>query len=443
MGTGAKVWWAEGFMFGAQHFQQQDRYHELSLKRMASAHDPHFWGARVNEWRAEALEHGSLAAQSLSVIFPDGALYDAPGTDRLPTPVDLSNLPPEVQEFTFFAALPIVQANDGAQAGARYVKRQAQAHDLYGDAPPMDIVYLVKQPRLLSQLEPLDGYVVVPLVRIRRKAMGGFVFDQDFVPPSVNIGTAASVRGLLERLISTLLAKADDLKRAQRQPNAEAFELHTSQMTSWWMLNVVSDAAASLLHAARSAQLHPERLYERLLALAGKLCAFSARLGPADLPPYDHVEPGPVFARLDGLIRELLDTSISAKCFQIDLTRDEQRRTHYRGRLDPERVGDKTQLCLAVSADMPALELVAAVPLRVKIGSPVDIERIVASALPGVPLAHMPQVPAAVPVRPNTYYFALAPKGPLYEAMLKCGEVAIYAADGMHGLQCELLGVNP
>ncbi|HZX26179.1 MAG TPA: type VI secretion system baseplate subunit TssK [Telluria sp.] len=440
MGTGAKVLWAEGYLFGAQHFQQQDRYHELSLKRMAAAHNPHFWGARVNEWRAEALEHGSLAAEQLSLIFPDGALYDAPGTDRLPTPVDLSRLPSDVQEFTFCAALPLVQSNESS---ARYVQHQAQAHDLYGAAPPMDVVYLVKQPRLLSQLESLDGYVVVPLVRIRRKALGGFVFDPDFVPPSVSVDAAPCVRGQLERLISTLLAKADDLKRAQRQPNGESFELHAGQVTSWWMLNVVSDAAASLLHAARSEQLHPERLYECLLALAGKLCAFSARIGPADLPAYDHGAPGPVFARLDGLIRELLDTSISARCFQIELLRDENRRTHYRGRLDPERVSEKTQLCLAVRADMPALELVAAVPLRVKIGSPEDIERIVASALPGVPLTHMPQVPAAVPVRPSTYYFSLASKGPLYESMLKSGEVAIYAPDGMQGLQCELLGVNP
>jgi type VI secretion system protein ImpJ len=88
---------------------------------------------------------------------------------------------------------------------------------------------------------------------------------------------------------------------------------------------------------------------------------------------------------------------------------------------------------------MPALELVAAVPVRVKIGSPDDIERIVASALPGITLTHMPQVPAAVPVRPDTYYFLLSTKNGLYENALKAQAIAIYAPDGMRELKMELI----
>ncbi len=65
------------------------------------------------------------------------------------------------------------------------------------------------------------------------------------------------------------------------------------------------------------------------------------------------------------------------------------RRTHYRGTLDTARLGQDTQLCPAVGADMPALELVAAVPLRFKVGSPDDIEPIVvlkaqATAIPAL-----------------------------------------------------------
>jgi type VI secretion system protein ImpJ len=36
-------------------------------------------------------------------------------------------------------------------------------------------------------------------------------------------------------------------------------------------------------------------------------------------------------------------------------------------------------------------------------------------------------VPAAVPVRPDTYYFSLSTKSGLYDNVLKAGAIAIYA----------------
>jgi type VI secretion system protein ImpJ len=110
--------------------------------------------------------------------------------------------------------------------------------------------------------------------------------------------------------------------------------------------------------------------------------------------------------------------------------------------LDPAKVNRDTQLCLAVSADMPALELVAAMPVRLKVGSPDGLEKILGSALPGVPLTHMPQVPAAVPVRPNTYYFALSARSTLYEHALNQGALAVYALDGIPGLKIELIAIS-
>jgi type VI secretion system protein ImpJ len=91
---------------------------------------------------------------------------------------------------------------------------------------------------------------------------------------------------------------------------------------------------------------------------------------------------------------------------------------------------------------MPAVELVEVVPLRFKVGAPDDVEKLVLSAMPGVRLAHAPQVPAAVPVRPDTCYFTLDSKGPLYERMLQAQSIEIYAPSGMRELRLELIAVN-
>lgn len=91
---------------------------------------------------------------------------------------------------------------------------------------------------------------------------------------------------------------------------------------------------------------------------------------------------------------------------------------------------------------MPALELVAIVPLQFKISSPDNIDLLLERALPGLQLRHMAQVPAEVPVRPNTYYFSIENKDTLYEAMLKAQAIAIYVPAGIEGLKLELFGIG-
>jgi type VI secretion system protein ImpJ len=279
-------------------------------------------------------------------------------------------------------------------------------------------------------------------VQVRRLPQGGFEIDEAFVPPSVAIGATPELRRMLERLISALTAKIESLQRMHRKSNADVYEVSTGDISSWWMLNIVSTANAQLMHSARSPGHHPETLYQQLLAVAGGLLTFSDRYKTADLPAYRHDALGEVFGKLDAVLRDLVDTVIAAKYFLIPLVPDTSRSAFYRGVLDPTKVTPATQLCLAVNADMAALELVAAVPVRLKLGAPDDLEKIVGSALPGIPLTHMPQVPAAVPVRPNTYYFSVATKGTLYENALKAGALAVYAPDGIPGLKIELIAIS-
>ncbi|WP_075792847.1 type VI secretion system baseplate subunit TssK [Massilia putida] len=440
MSLGAKILWSEGLTLGPQHFQRQDLYHETRLLRMASALNPHFWGVRLLQWNMDGLGHHLLEAQAMSLIFQDGAVYEAPATDLLPVPLDLTRLPQEINTFTIYAALPTIRPHGAnAEEGGRYALAESETADLFSDAVPIEVPFLKKRVRLLSHAEPRDGHVGFPVLRIHRAPRGGFEVDPAFVPPSVAVSAARPLQQLLDGLMSALAAKIVSLHASHRKTNASTFEVHAGDITSWWMLNIVSTANASLQHCARSRVQHPEVLYEKLLALAGGLMTFSDRYTTSDLPAYDHADPGVTFAQLDAVIRDLVDTVISAKYFTIPLIAEDNRRTHYRGALDASTLTPDTQLCLAVSADMPALELVAAVPIRFKIGSPDDIERIVASALPGITLTHMPQVPAAVPVRPDTYYFSVSTRNGLYENALKAGAIAIYAPAGMRELNIELI----
>jgi type VI secretion system protein ImpJ len=110
--------------------------------------------------------------------------------------------------------------------------------------------------------------------------------------------------------------------------------------------------------------------------------------------------------------------------------------------LDSDKITPQTTLVLGIKAAMPPAELVEVVPMRFKSGAPDDVEKLVLSAMSGVRLTHLPQVPAAIPVRPGTYYFELESKSPLYERMLKAQSLTIYAPAGMPDLELELFALN-
>lgn len=225
MKTPSKILWTEGVTLRPQHFQQQDRYHEARLHRMAAALHPYAWGlSAASIWNEEALGNSILQAESLSLVFPDGETYDAPGTDLLPQAIELAGLPPNERHFTFYAALPAYQSHGGNVAGfrgqdlgqARFRQLELETADQYTEALDSRILYLAKQARLLPHLASRDGYLAVPVLRVRRRGGGGFEIDPTFIAPRMSVAAAPALARLLDALMQKLQAKADALYAVQR-----------------------------------------------------------------------------------------------------------------------------------------------------------------------------------------------------------------------------------
>jgi type VI secretion system protein ImpJ len=441
-----KILWGEGLLLRPQHFQRQDQYHEQRLHKTIHALQPYAWGMEKLDVDRDALASNVLRILALSLRFQDGEWIDAPACDELPASIDLSQLPQGQQEVTYYAALPALKPFGGnvgqpVQAGnaTRYMQANQDTPDLYTKAANVQMACLNTSVRLISEFEPRDAYLNFPLLRLRRTGGGGFELDGSFVPPSLSVGTTSVLALQLRRLLDALHAKVSALVGNQREPSRNVIEFRNGDMSSFWLLHTASSACATLNHYLQHPGTHPERLYEQLLGVAGGLMTFSKSWSLADLPPYQHADPGPGFARLHGIIRELLNTVISSKYFAIALS--ETRPSYYHGMLDSGKIDDKTTFYIAVSAGLSALELIDAVPLRFKIGAPDDVEKCVLTAMPGVRLQYAPQLPAAVPVRPDTSYFILEGKGQMYERMLQAQSISIYVPSGIKELKLELFAV--
>lgn len=446
MGRTSKILWGEGLFLRPQHFQRQDAYHEDRLRDVSAALHPYVSGARKINLDLQSLASGTLNALELSVIFPDGELYSAPDVDELPPPLSLASLPMGVESVTVYLGLPLMKSAGGNSSAAdeglsvRFIQSGQRTADMFTDAVEAELIYLRKAVRLLLDDQPRSAYTSLPIARVRRTPTGGFELDDRFIPPAVSISAAPALFLQLRRLLDALQAKTQAMVGMHREPSQDLIEFRSGDIASFWLLHTANAGFAALSHLFHHPGLHPERLFQELLRLAGALMTFSRSVTLADLPAYAHAEPGPAFDKLFGMTRELLDTVISARHVSIRL--NEIKPSYFLGRLESQRIDDKATLYLAVSADMPANELVAAVPIRFKLGAPDDVEQCVLAAMPGIKLSHAAQVPTPIPVRPGHHYFALEARGSLYERMLKAQSVLIYVPSGLKDLKLELLAIT-
>ncbi|MGM9485708.1 type VI secretion system baseplate subunit TssK [Ideonella sp. YS5] len=441
-----KLLWGEGLFLRPQHFQRQDAYHETRLADASRALHPYAWGLRQIQVDTDALATGMLRILQLRVILPDGDLYNAPSEDDLPEPVSLNGLSASESEVVFHLTVPGWRAAGSNFAGrgepsdgVRFAQRDEVAADWFTGAAEAEVSVLRRRARLMAATEPRDNLVAMPLIRLRRQATGAFELDIRFVPPVVSLGAAPILQAMLRRLLDVLQAKVDALYGHHREPSRHVIEFRSGDIASFWLLHTTSGAFAALSHFHHHPLLHPERLFERMLELAGSLMTFSKSHRLADLPRYSHEESGPAFAKLDEVIRDLLETVISSRCFAIAL--QEAKPSYHHGRLDSGKIDANTRFYLGVQSSLPPSELVDSVPHRFKVGAPDDVEKLVLSAMAGVRLVHAAQVPAAIPVRPGAYYFALEPRGPLYERMLQAQSIAIYVPSGTADLNMELFAL--
>lgn len=447
MNRSAKILWGEGLFLRPQHFQRQDLYHEMRLVDFGRAVHPYLWGIRALEFDIDALAAGILRITAITAVLPDGEMISAPGNDELPEPVNLTMLDQLGDGTMFHVALPCLRdtgRNFSTQRAAasqahRYHQQELAAPDLYTNAIDAEVTVLKKSLHLLCERDNLAQYVSLPVAHVRNTATGGHELDPSFVPPALAIHACAPVYAMLRRLIDMLQAKAQALYGYHREPAANIVEFRSGDIASFWLLHTVNAACASLQHLFQHPALHPERLFQDLLALAGQLLTFSKAYRLSDLPAYRHADPGPGFARLEQILRELLETVISSRYLSIPLA--ELKPGYHVGRPDPEKVTLNAAYYLSVAADMAPAELVETAPLRIKLGAPDDVERMVSSAMPGVRLMAAPQVPAAIPVRPGCYYFSVEPHGALYERMLTSGAIMIYTPTGFSGLKLELFAI--
>lgn len=443
-----KPLWHEGLILTQQHFQQQERWAGFALQQLATAALAEPWGTLGVDVDEEALATGRLKLTRLKLRFPDGTPVDTTAADALPLARDLTQgVPVNQQSVVVFAALALPDANgnncrydETSLARPRRMYREfVKVADLNGSGET-EFAAERHALRLLFDFESHADDTVCAIARLVRTTSGEFQVDPRFVPPCLTLGSHPLHLERINRVAEILQAKSAALGTRRSERLEQVAEYGIADVQLFWLLHCIHTAWPQLRLYASHPRRSPEQLYATLAQLASALMTFSTLAQLTDIPAYDHARADEVFAKLEATIRDLLDAIIPSRVVSIDLTRKST--TTWGGQFLDERIVEgAADWYLSVHASLPAFQLTEQFPRLCKIGAPDDVEHIINSALPGIPVKPVPRVPAAIPVRLDNHYFALDPTSAAHAKMLAARACQIYLPSSVPDASLELYAV--
>jgi type VI secretion system protein ImpJ len=442
-----KPLWHEGLILNQQQFQQQGRWTDFVHQQLASAVIAEPWGTLGVEIDEEALPTGRFKLTRLKLRFPDGTLFDTSVSDALPSARDMTQgLSSDVQRVVVLAALPLMNASgsncrfdESTLARPRRSYREfVKVTDLNGSGEA-EIAAERHAVRLLFDFEQHADDTVCAIARLTRGTGGHFQVDRNYVPPCLTLAGHALHVERAKRLADILQAKSAALGARKSERIEAVAEYGVADVSLFWLLHSIHTYWPQLRFFATHPSQPPERLYSTLAQLASVLTTFSTTTQLDEIPTYDHARAEEIFARLEKLIRDLLDSIIPSRVISIGLTRKSA--TTWTGQFLEDRLINGADYYLSVTAAVAPSELAEQFPKLCKIGAPDDVEHIVNSALAGIPLRAVQRVPAAIPVRLDNQYFALDSSNPAHARMLAARACQIYLPGSVADPSLELYAV--
>src|SRR6185437_10338999 len=417
---------------------------EDTLRFLSGALSFRNWGFSTLQLDAAGLVQGRLSVTQASGIFPDGLMLDMPSCDAPPASRTLEDCFPQGSiTCAFFLAVPQDRPgglNVALQRGGiatRFYSELQMLRDENSSGIEKPVSLARKNLQILAENENLEGSVLLPLAQVERTEAGGYRLDPKYVPPLLNVKANELLTGILRGEIETLVSRSSQLAGSRRQRNQSLADFSASDIANFWLLYTINSQLPVLRHLLDSTQVHPEALFLHLLSLAGSLTTFSSKIEPRDLPRYEHESLGPCFLPLDAAIVELLDTVVPSNFVALPLK--PLRDSIYAAAIDKDSYFENSRAYLAIAADTGEADLIARTPALAKACSATHIEQLIRQALPGLKLTHVPVPPRAIPVKLRYQYFSVERNGPVWEAVTRARNFAVYAPGDIPNPEMELI----
>jgi type VI secretion system protein ImpJ len=438
-----KVVWAEGMFLRPQHFQQQERYLDFLIQTRVHAAQPFFWGFSELTIDSDMLSLGKIGLISAQGLMPDGTPFKFPLDDEQPPALEISK---DLKDTVIYLSLPL-RRRTGAEVTfggadttmARYLAHVEEVSDV-NDVAAQPAEVQLGQTRLSLRAAPdvTEGWVSLPVAHIvERRSDGSLLLDPLFIPTVVNNSEISNLIGFCRELHGLLKQRGAALEERLTQPGRGG----VGEVGDFLMLQFVNRWECAVEHWVRVRTIHPERLFDELLKMAGEVATFTReQRRPAEMPAYDHDNLRRCFPPLMFELRRSLSSVLEQNAIQIEL---QERQYGVRVALIPStELLTTCNFVLAVHAQMTVEFLRAHFPTQTKMGPVEKIRDLVNLHLPGVTLRSLPVAPREIPYHAGYSYFELDTNHDLWRQLNNSGGLAMHISGEFPELQLEFWAIR-
>jgi type VI secretion system protein ImpJ len=436
----SKVVWSEGLFLRPHHLQQSDRYLENLVQSRVRHVTPYPWGFSHLEIDRDLAQQSKFGLRRAAGVMPDGTPFDIPDGSPLPPPIDV---PESAAKQVAWLMMPLSSPNtreveDGAaDSASRFVPGAEMLIDstsVLRIEEEIDIAH----PRLGFELRKTakPGYMGLGIGRILEVRDRTIVFDEKYAPPILTCGVHPVVSGWIDRVIGWIDNKLEELARYAADPTAGG----GLQSADYFVLQLLNRHIPVLKHFRASGYIHPERLYEEFLRIAGELATFAtAERRARNYPAYDHDNLEEVFTPLVRDIQDFLSAQLGRRAIRLEII--ERAPNAFVSTIRDRNLFRNATLVLEVAARRPLTEIQSQFPALFKVGPNTKMNEIVHAHLPGVPLIHLPTPPPQIRAITDHVYFFLDRTSPLWPEFSTASSMGMHFSGDWPELELELWAV--
>jgi type VI secretion system protein ImpJ len=455
------LFWHQGLFLQPQHFQLFDRSFQSLLRPVHNFIEPHFWGLGEIEIQETALGIKSFNLLKGIFLFPDGTYVVLPGNavfeartfneawveggKPFPIYIGIKRWNDAGENVTVLDALENISV-----ITTRFVSLAdpEEVKDLHSGGPSGQIKTLHYVLKIIweTEREQFGDYILIPIAQLEK--MGEEIrLSGRFVPPCLTISGSEPLLKLIKEMRDQLAARSRQLEEYKRQKGVQTAEFGSRDMVYLLALRSLNRYVPILFHFTEVQQVHPWTVYGVLRQLIGELSSFSEKVnvmgesgdGKRRLPNYDHLNLGECFSAAQALVSRLLDEITAGPEYVIRLVYDG---TYYAAELKPAIFEGRNRFYLVLKTEADPKFVIQSVAAVAKLSSREHLPILIARALPGIGLEHLPVAPQELPRRANSIYFAVDHHSDQWDLVQKGHNIALYWDNAPEDMEVELMVVG-
>jgi type VI secretion system protein ImpJ len=452
------VFWHEGLFLQPQHLQLEHQFFRSLLSPFHKFAAPHFWGVGEVQMAEAGLNNFLFDLNSCELILPDNTHVAYPGTALFEPRSFEDAWVDGGKPFTVYLGLrkldrtgenvTVVSSLDNiSDITTRYVTTTdpEEIRSLYEEGPPAQVkrLYYVLKVFWETEIDQADDYLTIPVAKLIRTG-DSIGLSGAYAPPSLALNTTPSLMKLTKEIRDQIAARGRQLEAYKRERGIHTAEFGARDMVYLLALRTLNRYAPYLFHITDTPHVHPWAVYGLLRQVIGELSAFSEQVsamgetadGAYHVPAYDHRHLWECYSAARSVIIRLLDEITAGPEYMIQLVYDG---TYYAAELSPQMFEGKNRFYLVLDTEAEQTSLLKSLSTTGKLSAKESLPILIARALPGIQLTHLPDPPQELPRRSRATYLKIDLNSDQWQNVHKFNNIAMFWDTAPDDLKIELM----